>query len=150
MTPVLRRQERQRWLIALGALLIAACACSVGAPRVETVRPPTPDGACLQVYVLYSTSCLQCRYMKPAAERLAHEQGGRVRVSLVPAESDEGRRLRQRHAIRCLPAVQIVDAGGRPLGGVRCGFATYDGLLSMVEEALGTSDCGGIGGGDLG
>ncbi len=139
MEPAFRRGEGWRWLIALGVLLAAGCASD--ARLGETAIEPTPAAACLAVYVLYSPSCVQCRYIKPAAERLAAELTGEVSVSLVPVDEALGRALRQRYAIRCLPAVQIVDASGNPAARAQCGFPSYEGLLRDVHEALRACGC---------
>ncbi|MCL6429702.1 MAG: hypothetical protein K6V36_02435 [Anaerolineae bacterium] len=137
----LRRSEWGRWLIALGVLLAAGTGCASDARLGETAIEPTPAAVCLAVYVLYSPSCVQCRYIKPAAERLAAELAGQVSVSLVPADEALGRTLRQRYAIRCLPAVQIVNASGSAAARAQCGFPTYEGLLRAVHEALRACGC---------
>lgn len=141
MKAVFWRDGWTRCLLALGTVLVAGAGCAGGARLSETAAKPTPGAGCLTVYVLYSPSCVQCRYIKPTAERLADELAGRAAVQLVPADSAEGRRLRERYAIRCLPAVQAVGPSGSAAGRVQCGFASYEGLRRAVGEALQAAGC---------
>lgn len=136
-----RRYEWMRCVLVLGTALIAGTGCAGGARLSDKSAEPTSGADCLTVYVLYSPSCVQCRYVKPAAERLADEVAGRATVLLVPADGPDGRRLRERYAIRCLPAVQAVGPSGSAAGRMICGFASYEGLRRAVGEALQAAGC---------
>jgi len=125
------------------ALLLTAAGCTAGAPRSTSAPTAGERGACVQLYVFYATWCPQCRYIKPEALRLGQEEASRVKVTLMLADSPEAQTLRDRYAVRCLPAFVVVDPGGRPLSPVRCGYIGYEGLKAMVQEAARAAGCSG-------
>ncbi len=121
-------------------MLLALALVAAGCSRLPAAKPSAVEG-CVRLYVFHATWCAQCRYIKPAALAVAKEYEGRAQVSIVGVESEEGRPLAQRYGIRCLPAALAIGAEGKPLGQVRCGFATYPALRAVMEEALAAAGC---------
>ena len=99
------------------------------------------DQACVRVCVIYSSWCIQCRYLKPMAARLAAEHQGQVKADIVPADSAEGKALRERYGVRGQPCALMLDANGRLLAGPRCGPLSYPVLEEMLAEAARSGEC---------
>ncbi len=95
----------------------------------------------MRLVVLYTAWCHQCRYIKPDVLRLAQDEASSAAVSLVLADTPEGQALRDRYAIRCLPAFIALDREERALLPVRCGYVGYPQLKAMVREAAGMAGC---------
>jgi len=129
---------RLGFLAAL-ACLIGTCSSQPGAARAE----PTGRNGSLQLYVLYSGSCVQCRLTKPLVSRFADDHPGQLSWAMVLLEENQGRQLRQRYGARCVPAVLIVDETGRLLAGPRCGPVTYAELEELLQDAKRASGGGG-------
>ncbi|NPV07988.1 MAG: hypothetical protein HPY83_08505 [Anaerolineae bacterium] len=126
-----------RRLAFLGLIGLALAGCSpVEAP--STTAEATP---CASLWVVYSASCAQCRYIKPLVLRLQEEHGGRVGGGIVLAEEAQGRQLRQQYGIRCTPGTVVLAADGSLLAGPACGPLGYAALKAMLEEALEDGRC---------
>ena len=120
---------------SVGLLIgIALVAVGCSGPLAVSARATITlsEQACIHVYVLYSTSCVQCRYVKPIVTRLIAEHLEGIDISLLSAGSAGGKDVRRRHGVRALPAVVAVGTNGKVV--VAHDMGCWPCVLSLVRQ----------------
>ena len=134
-----------RWRIGISRCFLAATVLflgiSVGCAPSQGWELPADQPGCVQLCLVYAPWCAACRYAKPAVLRISTERGTQVSLRLLLQASPEGQAFSARYAVRCVPAVLLLDRQGRPLTSVVCGLTAQTEIDSLVQKALRQVGC---------
>jgi thioredoxin 2 len=128
-------------------------AAASGVPRCGNCAGPLPwiaeaddssysevvDEAAIPVLVdLWAPWCGPCKMVSPALEHLARSHAGRVK--LVKVNVDESPKTSERHQVRGIPTLLVLDHGR--VVAHRVGVAPEAALRSWLDDALATTAAG--------